>query len=122
MLAQVEAENHPVQSATVETLIRRRMEVADHGLTTRDTTAGFVRRVINPALGDMSLRKLQHRVDILDRLYVHLRRCGSLCDGKPFVEHRSEGAHDCARLKCRPHVRVPLRELAPLRPSTARLS
>jgi integrase len=31
----------------------------------------------------MPLRKLQHRVDILDRLYTHLRRCNRLCDSSP---------------------------------------
>jgi integrase len=56
LLTQVEAESHSDRSATVETLMRRWMEVADHGLTTRDTTAGFVRRVINPGAGDMSPR------------------------------------------------------------------
>jgi integrase len=108
LLTQVEAETHPDRSATVETLMQRWIEVVDHELTTRDTTAGYIRRVINPALGDMSLRKLQHRVDVLDRLYTHLRRCGALCDGRPFVEHKSGHAHKCAELKCRPHVCKPM--------------
>jgi integrase len=84
------------------------MEIADHELTTRETTASYVRRIINPALGDWLLRKLQHRVDVIDQLYKHLARCGKLCDGKPFVEHKREGAHDCVQLKCRPHVCKPL--------------
>jgi integrase len=108
LLTQVEAETHPDRSATVATLMQRWIEVVDHELTTRDTTAGYIRRVINPALGDMSLRKLQHRVDIIDRLYTHLRRCSALCDGRPFVEHKSDDPHDCAKLKCRPHACKPL--------------
>jgi integrase len=63
-------------------LLDRWMEVVDHELSTAETTAGYVRRTIKPALGDMPLRKLQHRVDVLDRLYTHLRRCNQLCDGK----------------------------------------
>lgn len=55
--------------------------MSDHELTTRETNEGYIRRTLKPALGDMQLRKLQHRVDILDRLYTHLRRCGALCDG-----------------------------------------
>jgi len=48
-------------------LLDRWTEVVDHELSTASTTAGYVRRTIRPALGDMPLRKLQHRVDILDR-------------------------------------------------------
>ena len=41
----------------------------------------------------MPLRKLQHRVDILDRLYTHLRRCNQLCDGRRPVTTTS--THVC---------------------------
>ncbi|MGF1654294.1 MAG: tyrosine-type recombinase/integrase [Actinomycetales bacterium] len=82
MLAQVEVDAHPDRSATVAVLLRRWMEVADHELTTQETTQGYVRRTLVPALGDMPVRKLQHRVDVLDRLYIHLRRCNTLCDGR----------------------------------------
>jgi len=43
------------------------IEVVDHELSTAETTAGYIRRTLRPALGDMPLRKLQHRVDVLDR-------------------------------------------------------
>jgi hypothetical protein len=68
LLSEVEADSQPDRSATVATLMKAWMEVADHELTTRETTAGYVRRVINPALGDWTLRKLQYRVDVLDRV------------------------------------------------------
>src|SRR4051794_25625987 len=61
MLGQVEAGTHPNRSATVAVLMKEWMEVADHQLTTRETTASYVRRIIDPALGDWLLRKLQHR-------------------------------------------------------------
>ena len=108
LLAQVEAEATPDRTATVAVLMERWTEVADHGLVTRDTTAGIIRRTINPALGDMTLRKLQHRVDILDRLYTHLRRCNVLCDGRPFVQHAQDGEHNCEASKCRPHRCKPM--------------
>jgi hypothetical protein len=82
LAAQVEAETVPDRAATVEVLLRRWMDVVDHELSTRETTEGYIRRTLVPALGDMPLRKLQHRVDILDRLYTHLRRCNALCDGR----------------------------------------
>ena len=108
MLGQVEAGTHPTRSATVTVLMKAWMEVADHELTTRETTSSYVRRIIEPALGDWLLRKLQYRVDVIDRLYKHLSRCGALCDGTPFIEHRRSGDHDCAALKCRPHACKPL--------------
>jgi integrase len=40
-------------------------------LSTVETTAGYIRRTLNPALGDITLSKLRHRVDIIDRLYTH---------------------------------------------------
>ncbi|HTK63775.1 MAG TPA: tyrosine-type recombinase/integrase [Pseudonocardia sp.] len=82
LVADVEADRRPDQHATVSMLLDRWVEVVDHELSTADTTAGYIRRTIKPALGDMPLRKLQHRVDVLDRLYTHLRRCNQLCDGK----------------------------------------
>jgi integrase len=39
----------------------------------------------------------------LERFYADLRRCSQRCDGRPYVEHRAEGAHDCAEKKCRQH-------------------
>src|SRR5581483_9359773 len=82
LVADVEADRRPDQHATVSMLLDRWIEVVDHELSTSDTTTGYIRRTIKPALGDMPLRKLQHRVDVLDRLYTHLRRCNQLCDGK----------------------------------------
>ena len=82
LVAAVEAERHPDQHATVAHLLDRWVEVVDHELSTAETTAGYIRRTLRPALGDMPLRKLQHRVDVLDRLYTHLRRCNQLCDGR----------------------------------------
>jgi integrase len=89
LLANVEGGRRPDQHATLSVLLDRWMEVVDHELTTRETNEGYIRRTLKPALGDMPLRKLQHRVDILDRLYTHLRRCGALCDG------RSDRSHEC---------------------------
>ena len=99
LIAQVEAERIPDRAATVAYLLDRWVEVADHELSTRVTNEGYIRRTLKPALGDIQLRKLQHRVDILDRLYTHLRRCAALCDGRLKVDHRShEEGHDCAKV------------------------
>src|SRR4051794_8429403 len=68
LLAYVEADRHPDRHATVALLLDRWMEVVDHELSTAEATAGYIRRTLKPAIGDMPLRKLQHRVDIIDRL------------------------------------------------------
>ena len=114
LVAQIDSDQIPDRAATVSVLMKRWMDVVDHELSTRETTAGYVRRTIDPALGDMSLRKLQHRVDLLDRLYIHLRRCNVICDGRPYVEHQDAGAHDCEAAKCLPH------HCKPMAPSTVR--
>ena len=109
LIAQVEAERIPDRAATVAYLLDRWVEVADHELSTRVTNEGYIRRTLKPALGEIQLRKLQHRVDILDRLYTHLRRCAALCDGRLKVDHRShEEGHDCAKVGCRRHVCRPM--------------
>jgi integrase len=83
---------------TVGTLLDRWMETVDHELSTAETSAGYIRRTIKPALGDMPIRKLQHRVDILDKLYTHLRRCNQLCTGPmPGLRRRLLQRHPCCR-------------------------
>ncbi len=101
LLAHVEADRRPDQHATVGVLLDRWTEVVDHELSTASTTAGYVRRTLKPALGEMSLRKLQHRVDILDRLYTHLRRCNRLCDSSPARKTVDGGGTDEPHV-CRP--------------------
>ena len=108
LLVQVEADTVPDRSATLSVLLDRWLEVAELELSTRETSAGYIRRTLKQALGDMSLRKLQHRVDLLDRLYTHLRRCNVLCDGRRHVEHMTSMEHDCKAAGCQPHVCKPM--------------
>ena len=114
MLEQIEAENHPDRAATLEVLMTAWMEAVDHQLNTRVTNEVYVRRVLVPTLGSMPLRKLQQRVDLIDRLYTHLRRCSELCDGRPFTVHTRSDAHECDTAKCHSHA------CRPMSPSTVR--
>ncbi len=106
----------PAEKATVSMLLDRWMDVADLALSTRVTHESYIERVIRPALGDWQVRKLERRVDVLDQLYAHLRRCSRLCDGRPFTEHRTHGGagspdagdHDCAAEGSSPHVCRPM--------------
>ena len=101
LLAHVEADRRPGPARDRRGLLDRWTEVVDHELSTASTTAGYVRRTIRPALSDMPLRKLQHRVDILDRLYTHLRRCNRLCDSSPARKAVDKAAADGPHV-CRP--------------------
>ncbi|HEX5401479.1 MAG TPA: site-specific integrase [Pseudonocardiaceae bacterium] len=77
----------------------RNTELAD---STRHTYEGYIRRTIRPTLGDEPARKISPRV--LEKFYTELRRCGAVCDGKPFIEHKKSNEHDCKKEKCKPHA------------------
>lgn len=116
LLRRAESGNHPDRSATVAYLFERWLAVVDLEESTREANEGYIRRVFAPTVGDMPLRKLQDRVDILDRLYAHLRECSQLCGGKPgLMDHRTTRPHECAPVRadgtpkstprpCQPHV------------------
>lgn len=93
--------------ATVGLLLDQWLSVADLAVSTRHVYEGFIERTIRPAVGDIKLRTLQHRVDILDKFYAHLRRCRLLCDGRPGIDHRTSGKHECDE-RCRPHACRPM--------------
>lgn len=94
--------------ATVGLLLDQWLSVADLAVSTRHVHKGFIERTIRPALGDMSLRHLQQRVDVLDQFYAHLKRCNILCDGRPRTDHHTNKEHDCDE-RCRPHTCKPMR-------------
>jgi integrase len=64
--------------------------------STRDTYVGYIERSIRPTLGGIAISKLSTRT--LESFYAELRRCRTRCNGRPFVEHRADGAHDLPRL------------------------
>ena len=43
----------------------------------------------------------------MERFYGELRRCRKRCGGRPAIEHRVDGKHDCAASGCVPHVCKP---------------
>jgi integrase len=73
---------------------------------TRDGYVNYIERYIRPTLGSVAVRRIDART--LERFYADLRRCRVRCDKKPFVEHRVEGEHDCAKAKCAAHSCRPL--------------
>jgi integrase len=45
---------------------------------------------------------------MLESFYAELRRCRVRCDGRPFIEHKAGGEHDCQAAKCKPHTCTPM--------------
>jgi integrase len=64
----------------------------------------IIENKIRPVLGDVPLILLTlEAAERLEKFYGRLRRCQKPCDGRPFVEHKVDGEHDCARRKCKQH-------------------
>jgi hypothetical protein len=72
LLAQVDGQRLPNTKATVRQLLDRWLETANLELSTRHNYEGYIRRQINPALGDLPIGKLTP--ETLDSFYAHLRR------------------------------------------------
>lgn len=70
--------------------------------TTRMTYELLVRKHIRPVLGDVPLLLLTRDAsERLERFYAELRRCRERCNGRPRVDHRVEGPHECRVVKHR---------------------
>lgn len=73
--------------------------------TTRMNYESIIRRYIRPALGEVPLLLLTRDAsERLEKFYADLRRCSQRCDGKPFIEHRIAGEHECRTVR---HKRPP---------------
>ncbi|GEL23832.1 site-specific integrase [Pseudonocardia sulfidoxydans NBRC 16205] len=71
--------------------------------STLDGYRGYIRRTIEPALGDVPIGKVTAQV--LEEFYAELRRCRHRCrDGEPAVDHRTAVAHECREIR---HKRKP---------------
>jgi integrase len=106
LLSQVDQQRTATSSVAFGYVLDEWLRTAELDEGTRDMYRGYVDRNIRPVLGEEPVRKVSTRM--LETLYAELRRCRVRCDGKPFVEHRAEGEHDCAKKKCKPHTCNPL--------------
>ncbi|WP_255283739.1 site-specific integrase [Saccharomonospora azurea] len=104
--AQVDQQRAPSTSVSFSYAIDEWLRSADIEPTTRHGYVGYIERTIRPALGHVSVSKLNARM--LETLYGELRRCRIRCSGTPFFEHKAEGEHDCEKSKCKPHVCKPM--------------
>jgi integrase len=112
LLSQVDEQRATESSAPLGKVITEWLSVAELSDGTREMYRGYLTRNIVPVLGDIPIKKLTART--LEKLYAELRRCRIRCDGKPFLEHKATGPHDCKAKKCALH------ECDPLAASTVR--
>jgi integrase len=104
--AQVDQQRSPSSSVSLNHAINEWLRASDIEPTTRPGYVGYIERTIRPALGTVPINKLSARM--LETLYAELRRCRIRCDGKPFIEHKTQDEHDCVEAKCSPHTCKPM--------------
>lgn len=99
LLARVDADRHAKTNATLSVAIDEWLKVLEVEDSTSETYEGYARRYLKPVLGNERIGRISART--LEQLYAEWRRCRARCDGKPFVEHRVEGPHECREVKHR---------------------
>jgi hypothetical protein len=97
--AQVDEQSHARTKATFRAAMEAWLRVHDIEETTREGYEAYARLYINPAFGDESIGKVSAR--LLEEFYAELRRCRARCDGRPAVDHRADGPHECRRVRHR---------------------
>ena len=105
LLAEVDKQRAPTSTVTLTYILDEWLRSVELEDTTRRTYVGYIDRTIAPALGSVAADKLSALT--LERFYGELRRCLKRCGGRPAIEHRVDGKHDCAASACVPHVCKP---------------
>jgi integrase len=107
LLTEVDEQRNAPTKATLGTAIDSWLRVHDAEASTLDGYAIHTRLYVRPALGDVPVGKIS--AQMLEELYAQLRRCRARCNGRPFIEHRVDGPHECRVVK---HRRPPGRRPA----------
>lgn len=100
--AQVTEQRHATTRASLRTTIEAWLDTHELEESTRAGYVTYATKHIYPALGDEPLGKVTPHA--LERFYAELRRCGARCDGRPAIEHRVDGPHECREVR---HKRPP---------------
>src|SRR6185437_7536612 len=97
--AQVDEQRHARTKASFRVVMEAWLRVHEIDETTREGYEAYARLYINPAFGDEPIGKITAR--LLEEFYAELRRCRVRCDGRPMVDHRVEGPHECRTIRHR---------------------
>ncbi|WP_307831340.1 tyrosine-type recombinase/integrase [Nucisporomicrobium flavum] len=93
LLNQVDERRNPRTRATVNQLLDRWLEVLDVEPSTR---RGYVLKMdkhIRPMLGSVQVGRVD--AELLETFYARLRKCRDHCDGRRYVQHRTQRPHEC---------------------------
>lgn len=93
LLSEVDEHRHARTKATLGAAVDAWLRVHEVEQNTRNGYEAYARLYIKPALGDVSIGKIN--AQLLEELYAQLRRCRARCDGKITIDHRVDGPHDC---------------------------
>lgn len=103
LVAQVDTESNAKTRATLGAALEAWLRTHEAEASTIDGYRGYVRRTIEPALGEVPIGNVTAQV--LEEFYAELRRCRRRCrDGQPAVDHRTTAAHECRSVR---HKRRP---------------
>ncbi len=108
LLAEVDDHQHARTRATLGAALDAWMRVHEVEENTLQGYEVYARLYIKPALGHVPVGKVTAKM--LEDFYAELRRCRVRCDGRPAVDHRVEGPHECRVVRHRrPPGRPPVR-------------
>jgi integrase len=93
LLTQVDEQSHARTKTTLAAAIDAWLEVHDADANTLAGYETHARLYVKPALGTVPIGKVT--AQMLEGLYAQLRRCRTRCNGRPFIEHRVDGPHEC---------------------------
>lgn len=113
LLHQVDEQRNPRTNATLDQLLDRHLDLLDLEETTQRTYRGYVEHHIRPLVGKVRVGAFD--ADLMDSFYAELRRCRAHCDGRSYIEHRTDRTHDCddrcGRHACRPLSASTIRQI-----------
>jgi hypothetical protein len=99
LTAQVDEQRHAKTNGSFHTGMEAWLRTHEVEETTRASYEMYARVHLYPAFGDEPIGKVGPR--LLEEFYAELRRCSARCDGRPFVEDRVDGLHECRTVKHR---------------------
>lgn len=95
--SEVDSERAEKTKGTLRTAIEEWLPKHEVEESTRKSYQLYFDKFVLPALGSKPVVKIKPKM--LEDFYAELRRCRTRCDGKPFVEHRAKGEHECRVVK-----------------------
>jgi integrase len=99
LTAQVDEQRHAKTNASFRTAMEAWLRTHEVEETTRASYAMYARVHLYPTFGDEPIGKVSPQ--LLEEFYAELRRCSARCNGRPYVEHRVAGPHECRTVKHR---------------------